>query len=991
MVEPASGGAALGMPFVEQRLSPVESRRWLGRALGLQRKGEPELLLELLRHFRNLGLAGVELNAALVPLLPDWPPQLLHPKFVPAELLADPPSWSPERSGVNEMALLAAHPCINRVDELLASGLLLRILMGEEPLYLDLPPVAIQAYASQLRHVERRRCRDQQLSAFTHLASCGWEKFRAGYAFCKGLDRYLPPIPDPPAPQPIAGPRQLLVVIDADQQTACRQAAKGGWALAIGVPIAQLGQLHEAISELPATTQLSFCHASDSLDSAAANRMAAAIAAMPLAALITSDETHQWSADSSIPAANRQCRVAVTPFRLICRGAIGGLVTISAQSLRSLEIPDTCLSLHALLIDIALQLAGRGAGFGHCNQALIARNLALNPTIPDVACPRDQHLMTREQSAEVFSITKKRAHSLLRAGGCIEQHPGLPGCHRFRFVPSEPVLISILIPFRDKVWLTKACVDSVRRCAGSVSYEIILIDNGSEEPQTLAWLEEQKAWPDVRIVRVSQPFNFSRVNNIARQECRGGYLLFLNNDVEFQGVNVLSHLMDPFAFKNTWAVGSRLHYPEGAIQHQGVVLIKGERRAVLEPGKMVSESAVVKMIAPLCLQEEFSAATGACLLVDAEKFDRVGGFNEQFAVTFNDVDLCLRLREAGGSVVVTPEPYLIHRESVSRGKDLAGAALVRQQREQGLLRQRHRQLFGIGDPLVSDLLHPHSSQFELRRRSTGPLLPVPDGLIYSWRRAGFRCSPKRPLLLFAQFSADGDLRSDILPLLKAYRNYADIVFIGATPGLLKKSRALRLLQGVCDVVLLRRNAGYDFGSWMTALRFCKQDLTGCRELILTNDSFWGPVRPLDSLFERLASSQADVVGLTDNLLYEPHLQSAFVSYRPPVLSSESFNRFWDDLPLFPAKRALVKHCEVGLPVLLREDGFSLSSLYTTNASGNVLHFEWRELIEGQGFPFLKVSLLRDNPTHQDVSSWGSVVSLCNPWLARQISVQVYPD
>ncbi len=991
VLAPGHADPSAALPFVDRRLSPLESRAWLDRALALQRQGSPALLIQLLRYFRNLALAGVELNAALAPLLPHWPSQLLHPKFVPAELLADPLHWSPERSGVNRMALLAAHPHLHHPEELLASGLLLRILTGFEQLYVDLPPVAIQAYASQLRHVERRRCREQQLSAFSHLASFGWEKFRAGHSFSKGLDRYLPPVADPPPSPPEATPPQVLVVIDADQHVACQQAAKGGWEQAIAGSISELGQLEQALSALPPITLVSFCHRSDALAADAARRVAAAVAAQPEAALVSSDETHRWSPDPAVPAANRQCRVAPTPLRLICRGGIGGLVTLPAQRLRRLEMPQSRTCLHALMLDLALQLAADGAVFAHCKEVLLARNLVHNPTVPDVAAPCEQNRFTLEQSEEILEITQHRARVLLRSGGRLERHPNLPGCHRLRWQPIPLPLVSILIPFRDKIALTQACLASIRRGAGTIPYELVLIDNGSCEPETMAWLHQQRNCADIRIVRLDEPFNFSRINNSARRHCKGNYLLFLNNDVEFRGDDVLARLLDPFACRGTWAVGARLHYPDGAIQHQGVVLIKGERRALLEPGKMLAEPAVVNTLAPLCVQEEFSAATGACLLVRADRFDQIGGFDDRFVVTFNDVDLCLRLRAAGGNVVVTPEPLLIHRESVSRGKDLAGAALVRQQREQGLLRQRHRLLYASGDSLVSDLLHPHSSQYELRRRPTGPLRPVPEGLIYSWRRPGFTTSSQRPLLLFAQFAADGGLRPEILPLLKAYREHADVVFVGATPALLDQPHILRSLKHVCAAVLLRHNEGYDFGSWMAALRFCKNDLTGCRELILTNDSFWGPVRSLRPLFRRLQRNAADVVGLTDNLLYEPHVQSAFVSYRPAVLQSDVFQRFWAELPLFPVKRELVKHCEVGFPVLLREAGFQLASLYTANASGNVLHFSWRSLIEEQGFPFLKVSLLLDNPTGQPIDGWDSVVSAYNPRLARQISRQLHPQ
>jgi lipopolysaccharide biosynthesis protein len=195
---------------------------------------------------------------------------------------------------------------------------------------------------------------------------------------------------------------------------------------------------------------------------------------------------------------------------------------------------------------------------------------------------------------------------------------------------------------------------------------------------------------------------------------------------------------------------------------------------------------------------------------------------------------------------------------------------------------------------------------------------------------------------------------------------------------------MRQLQRLCSIVLIRRNEGYDFGSWMSALRFCADDLPKCRELILTNDSFYGPVLPLEPLFQRLQSCKADVVGLTDNLLYQPHLQSAFMVYRHPVIQSEAFTNFWENLQVWPTKRDLVKQCEVGLPVHLHKNGFTLASLYSQNANGNILHFDWRQLIEEQGFPFVKVSLLRDNPTGQDISDWHQVVRRHNPDLACKI-------
>jgi lipopolysaccharide biosynthesis protein len=123
-------------------------------------------------------------------------------------------------------------------------------------------------------------------------------------------------------------------------------------------------------------------------------------------------------------------------------------------------------------------------------------------------------------------------------------------------------------------------------------------------------------------------------------------------------------------------------------------------------------------------------------------------------------------------------------------------------------------------------------------------------------------------------------------------------------------------------------------------------------------------------------------------MYTPHLQSAFLAFQQPVVQSDAFQNFWDQLKSWPRKRDLIKKYEVGLPVLLEQSGFKTESLYTQNANGNILHTAWRELIETKNFPFLKVSLLRDNPTNQNIDAWEQVISERNPILAAQIRAQL---
>ena len=921
----------------------------------------------------------------------DLPEDVLDPRLVPADLLRSPGTWQPASSGIDPKALHQAHPDLRGDHDLLSSGRLADILLGRASLYADLPPVHLSAYLDGLRPAARRELEQHQLSALEHLASHGWRRFRTGRPLGKDLDRYQPLV-EPPVPQEqvskLPTPLVLVVVHSGDGEGAHKLKPEPGWQQCIHGRLNGLDSIWDQLKQLEGNPLVCFCHHSDQLAPPAAQVVAAAGLRHADAGLISSDESLQWSTQRSQPPGNPQFRMALTPWRLLSRGAIGGLVSIRLHHLLALELPQRRLCLHNLLVDLSLQLIERRAPMQHCSQVLLSRDQQANPSVPDVSSPRDRLAFSEAEHNELLWVCQHRAQSLLSAGGSIHSHPHWHGCVQMRWSPPPETVVSILIPFRDKVELTRVCVASIRRCAGSIPYELVLIDNGSCDEATAQWLDQQREQPDVTVLRLDCPFNYARLHNLARPHCRGTHLLLLNNDIELRSSEVLSTLLHPFAVQTTVAVGARLLYPDGSLQHQGVMLIKGERRCVLEPGKHLRDPAVIDSLTPLGVQEEFIAATAACLLIRAQDFDAIGGFDEDFAVVFNDVDLCLRLREGGGAVVVTPDVEIVHHESISRGKDQYGEALARHQLESGHLRRKHAALFASGDPLQSPMLHPHSTRFQPRMPGPVSTGSVRERLITSWSRRPWDRNPERPLILFAHFDPEGRVRADLIPLLNSYQEHGDVVFISASPRLRWRWRTLRQLRSVCQAILIRRNEGYDFGSWMTGLRWLERNRPMARSLILTNDSFWGPIGNLTGLFQKVAASDADVIGLTDDLMYEPHLQSAFLVFREPVLQSAVFQQFWRNLKIWPRKRDLVKQCEVGLPVALRNAGFCLESLYTKDANGNILHTAWRELIEAQDFPFLKVSLLRDNPTRQPIDDWEQVVGARNPALAQQIRDQL---
>ena len=921
--------------------------------------------------------------------LPQLPQELLDPRLLPISLLRKATQWSPEDSGLDTEALLASHGDLAEAKQLLSSGRLREIALGLRSLFADLPPVHLQAYMDGLRPTARQN----GLSALEHLASVGRQRFQSRRPLGMDLDRYQPPAPDPIPALPAAPMSSMLVVVHQTQAEAEAKTGlnppKQGWSQIRHASLENLADWIEAPIPDNATL-VSFCHASDQLDPQASLRMAHCAAQHPEAVFLTSDETLRWSDDPRLPAGNRQNRTTITPFRLLCRGCLGGLVSIRWSTLQQLKLPASTRSLHGLLLDLAMQVCSRGDKVAHCPVVLLQRSIWTNPTVPDVASPADRQCWSPDLTAEILAITQRHSNSFLVPGGRVTGVPSLGGCHQLQLPADPTVLVSVLIPFRDRVDLTQSCVASLRRCAGAVAYELILIDNGSDQPATQTWLEEQAQLDDVCVVRVDEPFNYSRLNNIGRRHARGSHLLLLNNDIEFQSADVLQALLDPFAFRGTRAVGARLHYPDGSIQHQGVALVKGERRCVVEPGKHLNSAPVLATLTPLLVQEEFTAATGACLMIRSCDFDRIQGFDEDLAVVFNDVDLCLRLREDGGSIAVTPFVEIVHHESISRGKDRNGAALARHQRESGHLRAKHAKLFAAGDPLTSQLIHPHSNRYQPREQVPQSQGPVPDAVLMHWRNPRFQPSSKRPILVLAHFSHNNRIRDDLIPLIDEYKRFADVIVVSSSSGLRWHLRTMHRLRQRCAAIVIRRNEGYDFGSWKAALTLHRQDIDQAAFLVLTNDSFWGPITPLDALFQRLHSSSADVIGLTDDLMYEPHLSSAFTAYKSKALQSPAFGRFWETLQIWPRKRDLIKQCEVGLPVQLREAGLMLESLYTHNANGNVLHYDWKLLIEQRGFPFLKVSLLRDNPTQQPVETWPEVIGQRNPQLAASIRRELRP-
>jgi GT2 family glycosyltransferase len=229
----------------------------------------------------------------------------------------------------------------------------------------------------------------------------------------------------------------------------------------------------------------------------------------------------------------------------------------------------------------------------------------------------------------------------------------------------ETPTVSVIIPTRDRVDLLAPCLDSLLRSSIYPKFEVIVVDNDSVEPRTQALLLALQA-KDARlkVLRTSGPFNFSALSNAGARTARGEFLVFLNNDTEIVTPDWIERLLYFAIALDVGAVGAKLLYPRGCVQHVGVLLGMGGVAGHFGAGVSASDRGWMdRNVAP----HEVSAVTGACMMVERRKFDDVGGFDEiELPVELNDVDLCLRLAARGWRSICHTQTVLIHRQSASR-------------------------------------------------------------------------------------------------------------------------------------------------------------------------------------------------------------------------------------------------------------------------------------------------------------------------------------
>ena len=332
------------------------------------------------------------------------------------------------------------------------------------------------------------------------------------------------------------------------------------------------------------------------------------------------------------------------------------------------------------------------------------------------------HWRQSAQSTALDSAVKPAAHG--RAQKALEQalsRRAIRGRvltanrpHYFRVqheIIGEP-LVSIIIPFRDQPRLLFQCIDALNRCTRYQNYEVIGIDNGSEDELTKEFMTQLPNQVRVRFHRFSGPFNFSEIVNYGVEQANGEHIVLLNNDIQVINNDWLEAMLEHSQRGAIGAVGAKLFYPDNNIQHAGIIVGIGgyaghshKHRAGNDPGYFNRLNVV----------QNVSAVTGAMLMCKKSVYEKVGGFDaENFAIAGNDVDFCLRLAEMGLRNVFTPYAMAYHAESVSRGYEDDPEKIARFDAEKQRFRVRHAGILQAGDPYYNPNLRLDTEGFDIK-------------------------------------------------------------------------------------------------------------------------------------------------------------------------------------------------------------------------------------------------------------------------------------
>lgn len=360
--------------------------------------------------------------------------------------------------------------------------------------------------------------------------------------------------------------------------------------------------------------------------------------------------------------------------------------------------------------DLTLRCLAAGARFEHVAHVLYHWRVHPGSTA-------DGSADSKPYAIEAGRLALQRHFDLLGVRGTVEESE-TPFVYRMRYaLPEHAPLVSIVIPTKDHVETLDACVMSIAQKAMYTNYEIVLVENNSDAPETFAYYESlpervtaaSDGKGTARVEYWPGEFNYSQIINFGVKHAKGDYLLLLNNDTEVISPDFIEEMMGYLQRPDAGVVGAKLYFADHLVQHAGIVA--GVRGALAHANQDFSakrEGYLARAVRP----GNFSAVTGACQMVRRDVFEQVGGYSEEFAVGFNDADFCLRVWEAGYRTIFTPYAELYHYEFTSRGREEPNEKKLRRwKREQALFMQRWPEFFLTGDPWLGPNLSAESEYF----------------------------------------------------------------------------------------------------------------------------------------------------------------------------------------------------------------------------------------------------------------------------------------
>lgn len=335
----------------------------------------------------------------------------------------------------------------------------------------------------------------------------------------------------------------------------------------------------------------------------------------------------------------------------------------------------------------------------------------------------------RSHAGSVASGIEAKTYAIDAAKGAVADHLRNHGFQNFKIEGTKAFetifriryeiignpKISVIIPNKDHREDLKRCITSILDKSTYDNYEIIVVENNSTTPEIFRYYEELQKNEKITVVTYEGSFNYSAINNLGVSKASGDYVLLLNNDTEVITVNWMEELLMYAQREDVGAVGCKLYYADRTIQHAGVVIGLGAHRTAGHSHYRMPRQNLGYM-GRLCYAQDVSAVTGACLLVKKSLYEKAGGLDEGFAVSLNDVDFCLKLRDMGLLNVFTPFAELYHYESVSRGSDASGEKAARYEKESQKFRERWKEVLSKGDPYYNPNFSLDRSDFALKIR-----------------------------------------------------------------------------------------------------------------------------------------------------------------------------------------------------------------------------------------------------------------------------------